>query len=86
MHWLLFPGQSLNCWTASDFTACLKGKVVGCGLLIGRILPLPMQVLRCSQIAAVKCAEITEAIKSALSGGKQETRLVGSGAQWYVGW
>ena len=44
-----------------------------------------MQVLRCSQIAAVKCAEITEAIKSALSGGKHETKLVDSEALWCVG-
>ena len=35
---------------------------------------LPHQVMRCSQIAAVKCAEMTEIIKSALAGTQPDTK------------
>lgn len=34
------------------------------------LLRCPHQVMRCSQIAAVKCAEMTEIIKSALAGAQ----------------
>ncbi len=36
------------------------------------------QVLRCSQIAVVKCAELTEAITSVLSGTRTDSGTVGS--------
>lgn len=38
--------------------------------MAGGVAILPEQVMRCSQIAAVKCAEMTEIIKSALAGAQ----------------
>ena len=52
---------------------CLRGLSVKCkeDCVTGCCVFVSVQLLRCSQIAAVKCQEITEAIKTALSGAAQ---------------
>ena len=36
-------------------------------------IPFRLQVIRCTQIAAAKCVEITTAIKNALAGSQDQT-------------